>query len=455
MIRRMTEIDNLGFPPLAGVCDYERASRPGLTVDETVIRLKRYTHVLRRLHETAAAHLPSTPEWEVKCALSLHLWLDAEHATLVRMRVAEMREPPLHLDETPSDALDRATAEMIRARGTAELLTAVYAVMRPALVAALRDHLDVINPLLDHPTRRMLRTILREQEEILQWGEVAVDVVRHWDDAADAQRFGEHVGAYLAAAGGIAGDREAPDADVPEPRSDGCRYEMDVNPRRDDRFHDVLNNAGRVGDRVHDASLPPHERAVALIYKRLLEMDVPEFMAPILYRNENREWEYYADLARQLWDEARHAMLGEVGVVALGVPFYRYPLDQKVCRTLNTLFTPTEAHLVLWKIEQGLMPRTSGKRFEWELAREAGNPFVIAMQDYDWADEVLHAQIGRRWLERELGGSAARNAAADPVWERYQTIVARWAVDHADDAEWWDDFVADASAPGRLRATAR
>lgn len=434
----MIEIDNLGFPPLAGICDYERAVQPGLTVDESVIRLKRYNQVLRRLHEIAAAHLPSTPEWEVKCALSLHLWLDAEHATLLRSRVAEMREPPLHLDDTPSDELDAALAEAIRAEDTAELLTAVYGVVRPAFAAALRSHLAQMNPLLDHPTWRMLRTILREQEEMLEWGAVAVQVV-------GAHPFGDHVAAYLAAAGGVSGADEILDASLPEPRSDGRRYEMDVQPRRDVRFHDVLNNAGRVGDRVHDDSLSLHERALALIYKRLLEMDVPEFMAPILYRNEGREWEYYADLARQLWDEARHAMLGEVGVVAHGVPFYRYPIDQKVCRTLNTLFTPTETHLILWKIEQGLMPAT-GKRFEWELALESGNAFVIAMQDFDWADEVLHAQIGRRRLEREFGGASARNAAAAPVWERYQAIVAQWAVDHAGDAEWWDDFVADASA---------
>lgn len=434
----MIEIDNLGFPPLGGICDYERAARPGLTVDETVTRLKRYSHVLRRLHETAAAHLPSTPEWEVKCALSLHLWLDADHATLLRGRVGEMREPPLHLDDTPSNELDAALAEAIRADGTAELVAAVYGAVRPALVAALRVHLEQMNPLLDHPTWRMLRTILREQEEILEWGAAALDAVGR-------DPFGDHVAAYVAAAGGVSGADELPGTPLPEPRANGRRYEMDVHPRRDDRFHDVLNNAGRVGERVHDASLPVEERALALIYKRLLEMDVPEFMAPILYRNDGREWEYYADLARQLWDEARHAMLGEVGMVAHGVPFYRYPIDQKVCRTLNTLFTPTESHLILWKIEQGLMPAT-GKRLEWELAVESGNVFVIAMQDYDWADEVLHAQIGRRRLEREFGSGSARNAAAGPVWERYQAIVAQWAANHAGDAEWWDDFVSDASA---------
>src|SRR6266576_2981398 len=57
----LVEIDNRGIPPLAGICSYEEAARPGLSVDETVVRLKRYNYVLRRLQEIGAAHLPSTP----------------------------------------------------------------------------------------------------------------------------------------------------------------------------------------------------------------------------------------------------------------------------------------------------------------------------------------------------------------------------------------------------------
>jgi hypothetical protein len=415
-----------GFPPLAGICSHEWAARPGLSVEETVGRLRWANHLLRRLHEIATAHLPATPEWEVKCALALHLWLDAEHVSSIRARVAQMREPPLRLDDVPDDALDAACAEAIRAESTPELVAAVYGVLRPALIAALRAHVGELNPIFDHPTLRLLRTILREQEEVLEWGEAALAVVA--DDAA-AQAFAGHVRAYLEAAD-----------DLPAPRSDGTRYEMDVDPRRDERFRDGFNNSGKVGRRLRDASLPTDERAFALVYKRLLEMDVPEMMAPILYRTEGKPWEYYADLSRQLWDEARHAIMGEVGVEALGMPFHRYPIDRKFSALLNTRFTPLEAHLILWKIEQGLMPRTTGKRFEWELATEDGNELTIAMQDYDWADEVLHAQIGRRHLD------AAERAAAEGVWARYQAIVDAWAAEHAADEPWWGCFVEEARA---------
>ena len=55
------EIDNLGIPPLAGICSYAEAAEPG-TVGRRdgrpaqALRLR-----LRRLHEVGAAHLPRRP----------------------------------------------------------------------------------------------------------------------------------------------------------------------------------------------------------------------------------------------------------------------------------------------------------------------------------------------------------------------------------------------------------
>ena len=100
-----TDVAGLGIPPLAGLCTYAEASRPGLPVDENVAMLRRYNYVERRLVEISAAHLARTPEWEVKCALSLHLWLDAEHGSALRRRVGEMREPAPSLDNIPDEAL--------------------------------------------------------------------------------------------------------------------------------------------------------------------------------------------------------------------------------------------------------------------------------------------------------------------------------------------------------------
>jgi hypothetical protein len=438
------EIDNRGIPPLAGVCSYDEAARAGLAVDETVARLKRYNYVLRRLLEIGTAHLPSTPEWEVKCALSLHIWLDTEHASAIRARVAEMREPPLHLDDVPDERLEAAFEELIRARGTAELIAGVYVEVRAALAVALEEHIRLLNPLFDHPTYRLLRTILREQEEMLSWGWKANDSLVRAADPVQVDQFRVHVRNYIAAAGGISGAGEpvAPSA-LPEPRWDGVSYEMDAQPRRDDRFVDPFNATARIDDYADDESRPADERTWALAYKRLREMDVPEMMAPIIYKTRDKPWAYYHDLARQLWDEARHAMMGEVSLVSSGIPFYEYPILITFSTTLNLECTPLEAHAILLSIEQSLMPRKTGKRHERSIAELNGDDFFTALQDYDWADEVLHVQIGRRWLPKDEA-RALKEEAESRLAKRPDPYAGR-----SSGEEWWPEFLRRARE-GRL-----
>ncbi len=149
-----------------------------------------------------------------------------------------------------------------------------------------------------------------------------------------------------------------------------------------------------------------------MFYKRLREIDVPEMMASILAETRGKPWGFYRDMSRQLWDEARHAMMGEVGFRSLGVDWTAIPINFTWSLNLNTQLTAQERHAVLFYIEQGLMPRT-GKRYEWEVGTASGNPLSGVFQDFDWADEVLHAQIGRQWYVPGFSGlnEAARRTA--------------------------------------------
>jgi hypothetical protein len=430
-----------GVPPLAGLCTYEEACRPGIPVDESVALLRRYNYVERRLVEISAAHLPRTPEWEVKCALSLHLWLDAEHGAALRRRVAEMREPTPGLDDVPDEALHTVLEEAIRADTTIELLTGVYRVVRPELANAFRVHLETTNPLIDHPTCRVLKLALQEEIELIAWGETALGALAaDGPEAHAAVAWEAHLLELLQHAGGIAGDRPASSGSPPLTRSDGSPYEMDLVPGRDARFVDVFNTSAELTDTFRDDSRPSDERVYALLYNRLVEMGVPEWMAPIVYKTRGKPWEYYVDLGRQLWDEARHAMMGEVGLHKLGVPFAAYPVNIASSFALNTQATPLEAHTVLWWIEQGLMPRQTGKPLEWQIARDYGDDLFTAFQDYDWADEVLHARIGRDWLVPEFGTRAELAKAAQDMWQKF--VRAREAAcSKSEQRPWWSEFL--------------
>src|SRR5207244_6042689 len=130
----------------------------------------------------------------------------------------------------------------------------------------------------------------------------------------------------------------------------------------------------------------------------------------------------------QLWDEARHGMMGEVGFVAAGIDWTQIPINFTWSLNLNTQLTPIERHAVVFFIEQGLMPKT-GKRFEWETGLASGDPLSALFQDYDWADEVLHARIGRDWYLSEFKDASEAVRYGDECWSRILMDWEKWRQD--------------------------
>src|SRR5579884_762181 len=114
-----------GLPTLAGLATLADAARPGLSVEACVARLKRYHYAFRRLHEIFTARITAEPIYELKTGFSHHAYLCAEHVQALRMRVGEMREPPLGLEDVPTEGLAVLFDEILAAPTTAELLVGV------------------------------------------------------------------------------------------------------------------------------------------------------------------------------------------------------------------------------------------------------------------------------------------------------------------------------------------
>jgi hypothetical protein len=191
---------------------------------------------------------------------------------------------------------------------------------------------------------------------------------------------------------------------------------------------------------LYEPSLPAEAKVLMMFYKRIREIDVPEMMASIITETENKPWAYYRDMTRQLWDEARHAMMGEVGFASVGVD---WPSKVMVNHTwslgLNTQLTPKERHAVLYFIEQGLMPK-SGKRHEWEVGLLSGNPLAATFQDFDWADEVLHARIGRDWYVADMPSAHEAVAYGDRCWSKVLMGWASWREQgKTEHRNWWPE----------------
>jgi uncharacterized ferritin-like protein (DUF455 family) len=426
-------------PPLAGLCTHAEAARTGLPVDVTVARLRRAVYLKSESLRIMAAHFNALPEWETKSAVALHLWQEAEHSTWFRTRITEMRTPPHHLDAVPDPALAAFTAELRRAATSAEFLAGFYAVLKPALAQAFRDHLAQAHPLADQPTRRLLQFALAEEEQQIAWGRAAlaaVSAAAGLTPAAPAlTAWQNHLSAYLAAAGGVHGEAARPDpVALPPPRAAQPASTARV-PQRDARFPHVWRSRGV----VPPATRPVHERIWWMMNVRLNEMHVAELIATVIADWHGQPWEFYHDLARHLWDETRHCLLGEAAFAAQGIDFTQLPTHIGFAEYPNRELPPPERYAFLWGIEQGLMAKT-GKQAEVALARAGADERATVFQDFDWADEVLHAAIGRRWLEPHFKSREAMLAVYDRIRPAYDRMKD-------DDLklpgrDWWPEFYA-------------
>jgi hypothetical protein len=427
------------LPSLAGVASMEDAMKTGLSIGECVTRIKRYHYLLKRLHQIFNNRLTSEPIYELKMGFSLHAHYCAEHVAALRKRVGEMREPPLGLDEVPDPALEVFCDEILAAPSNEELLLGLYEKALPALKTALQKHLAETNPLADHPSVRICRFALLEIEEMLAFG---AGCLKSLVSDAARQEHGKWLAlleACLATAGGLDGTAPVGEKSVPRQHS-VSPYRYDGVPRRDERFPDPYNMGVNAEVFLYEPSYPPEPKTLMMFYKRLREIDVPEMMASIIAETADKPWQYYRDMTRQLWDEARHAMMGEVGFANLGIDWARHVMVNFTWSlALNTQLKPIERHAVLYFIEQGLMSKT-GKRFEWEVGQASHNPLSALFQDYDWADEVLHAKIGRDWYLKDFSDARTAVKYGDDCWSKVLMNWESWREEgKTQHRNWWPE----------------
>jgi hypothetical protein len=228
------------LPMLAGVCTFEEASRPGLSVEQCVARLKRYHYAFKRLHQILIARLTAEPIYELKMAFSLHAHLCAEYVAALRTRVSEMREPPLGLEAVPHPALEIFFDEILAAPTTEALLLGLYETALPALEAALERHLADTNKLVDQPGVRLCRFALLEIDDMITYGAQAIGKLVNNEMRQNSSAWLALLDDCLAAAGELHGAAEPVEKTLSR-RHSAKPFTYDRVPKRDERFPDPYN----------------------------------------------------------------------------------------------------------------------------------------------------------------------------------------------------------------------
>ena len=372
--------------------------RTGLSVAECAARLRRLAYVEEQLMFLQAAHIISSPERDVKALLARLQYEDADHASRLRARLPELRVSQHRITEPPEPMLERLFSEAIHVASSVELIAVLARVLKPALLDAYHSYLAATNDLADYATVRILEAVVREEERALELLSAADrDLADTTDRRAAAEERCVALESTLKAAGGIDGTANGAAAVEPS-ESAASAYEIPRQLTRDDAFP-------RVWDIEHVGNDRIPERLAQMIATRLGEVTIAEALGCLLHETRGRPWAFYADVSRHLWDEMRHSLFGEAAAEdALGERS-AMPLRDWESAYLFEM-PPLELYAMLVGVESGLMKYPPGKREEFEFCRDTARyPLMAMFQDFDWADEVLHVQIGRRQLKDWFDGT--------------------------------------------------
>ena len=377
----------------------KNVNRIGLSVDACVERLLRLAYAEERMMLLQAAHLVTTPEWDIKLLLGRMQYEDGQHADLLKNRLVELQVARKKAFNSPDDALKVVFDEAMYSAGTVELLAALSRVFKPALLRAYRQYLEQINGLADQPTARLLKIIIAEEEEALALLQSAYqDVANTPAREAEAIAWADTLSALLDAAGGVDG-AGAVNNDALYPARAAIRYVIPRKLARDDTFT-------KIWDFMHVENEQVAERLSQIMATRLAEISAAEALAFVLWETPGQPWSFYTDISRHLWDEIRHTLFGEVAAEDVFGDRTAVPLrvfdDASVVQ-----MTPLEMYAMLGiGVEAALMKYPPGKREEFEFCRDTARyPLMATLQDFDWADEVLHVNIARRQLKEWHAGS--------------------------------------------------
>jgi uncharacterized ferritin-like protein (DUF455 family) len=140
------------------------------------------------------------------------------------------------------------------------------------------------------------------------------------------------------------------------------------------------------------------------------ELCAAELMGRNSHEHPEMPWDFHVDMARQCWDELRHAEVHDrLMATELGCRWGDFPVGFAYFRSIYALDLLGRLALFNGTSEQQAMWRHSHRR---KVLLELGQASIARVFDYLLADEVPHVHNGVRWGTHLLGGDERAYRAA-------------------------------------------
>ena len=131
-------------------------------------------------------------------------------------------------------------------------------------------------------------------------------------------------------------------------------------------------------------------------------------------------WEWIRDAARWTYDETRHMLMGKRRLDAWGLPPAATPLGgyiYEACAGQDPLYR-------LGMLGYFETKNIGRKKERAQAFHDLGDTVSETDMEFDWADETLHAEYGRRWLKELLARRGEDPEGWPAVLERCEELVA-------------------------------
>jgi Protein of unknown function (DUF455) len=354
----------------------------GYDVDDNAVRFSNYFHVLRELVHLTNGWLPLEPSFDAKYALADHVHDDARAVSKIRRRLYELRHPSDY-PGAPSAELAELLDRLNAASTAAEYVDVAYREAKPALLRAMRIHLHELDPVTDEPSLRLLRQVVQRQERHVRKLSAGEPRAREpLDVAALPVRL-----------------REERTLALLPPLVEPARDEGIVVTAEGDPYltRDLYVN----GQENHVPTDPEEQRH---FFHGLMDAELcaAELMARNSHEYPEMPWDFHVDMARQTWDEARHAKVHDLLMKEeLGCRWGDYPIGFAYFKSIYAYELLGRLALFNGTSEQRAMWRHSHRR---KVLVQLGQERVAQVFDYLLADEVPHVHNGTRWGTHLLGG---------------------------------------------------
>ncbi len=362
------------------------------TVQQNLELLGRYRYTEIQFMELMGSWAYTMVDPEIKIGFGRTLFQDSVHADLLGKRIPELKGRSQHFHSIPpSDGFVRLLEKTWKASDELLRMVAIFQVLKPELVAVYRRHLERMELPADEPTANIIQLIADEEQDHVDWGGKVIDRLLELSNRSEeAHSWRESLLAELKAAGGVWGEGN-------EPGTYTFRKSHPYSklPARDRRWN-IMQRPEEFKEK--DWSFDTNEGKLHLLHDLLnSEFITVERMGLILSDFPDIPWQMKLDMARQAWDEARHAEIVQGRLEELGGHVGMFPTscfgwEQDVNRpdplerlALSNMTFESESckHLRDWIAK----------------AKRTGDTRSLQLVEFLLADEVNHVLYGVHWID--------------------------------------------------------